>query len=160
MLVREANAGDLDSMLALECEAGTAAHWSRQSYAAIFQPDAVPRKALVLHKDGTLLGFVVALAAGPEWEIENIVVHGTARKQGVGTSLIGELLQRARIAGAEAVCLEVRESNAAARALYEKNGFFSNGLRSSYYSEPTENAVLYRYCFAAAQQPFKPVDFR
>jgi ribosomal-protein-alanine N-acetyltransferase len=42
------------------------------------------------------------------------------------------------------VFLEVRESNSAARTLYEKAGFEATGLRKSYYANPVEDAVLYR----------------
>ena len=40
--------------------------------------------------------------------------------------------------------LEVRESNAAARTLYEKAGFEQTGRRHSYYTSPLEDAILYR----------------
>ena len=40
--------------------------------------------------------------------------------------------------------LEVRENNTAARKLYEKTGFVEVGMRKNYYSNPTENAVLYK----------------
>ena len=40
--------------------------------------------------------------------------------------------------------LEVRESNIAARKLYEKAGFEPTGRRKSYYTDPLEDALLYR----------------
>jgi ribosomal-protein-alanine N-acetyltransferase len=46
------------------------------------------------------------------------------------------------------VYLEVRESNRAARSLYVKCAFIESGHRKSYYSEPEEDAVLYRLDFA------------
>jgi ribosomal-protein-alanine N-acetyltransferase len=42
------------------------------------------------------------------------------------------------------VFLEVRESNAAARTLYENAGFEQTGRRRSYYTSPLEDAILYR----------------
>ena len=39
---------------------------------------------------------------------------------------------------------EVRKSNLAARALYEKLGFSLIGERKNYYKDPTEDACLYR----------------
>ena len=38
--------------------------------------------------------------------------------------------------------LEVRKSNAAAIALYEKHGFQRAGLRPGYYQHPREDAVI------------------
>jgi ribosomal-protein-alanine N-acetyltransferase len=45
-------------------------------------------------------------------------------------------------AGASGVRLEVRASNAAAIALYRRNGFCQVGIRRAYYSAPVEDAVL------------------
>ena len=38
--------------------------------------------------------------------------------------------------------LEVRESNLSARRLYERLGFYTDGLRKGYYTDPDEDAVL------------------
>ena len=38
--------------------------------------------------------------------------------------------------------LEVRQSNAPARALYEKLGYIQAGLRRNYYENPREDAVI------------------
>jgi ribosomal-protein-alanine N-acetyltransferase len=43
------------------------------------------------------------------------------------------------------VFLEVRESNTAARTLYERAGFEQSGRRESYYTNPPEDAILYRF---------------
>jgi ribosomal-protein-alanine N-acetyltransferase len=45
-------------------------------------------------------------------------------------------------AGATTIRLEVRASNAAALALYQRYGFSTTGLRRAYYSVPVEDAVL------------------
>ena len=149
MLVRSATPADLAAMQAIAARAVTAAEWSEGHYQALFalQP---PRLALVLEEaeaEAAIEGFVVARAAGPEWEIENIAVAGPARRRGLGTRLLGDLLRRARAAGAEAVFLEVRESNHAARALYEKWAFVEGGRRRLYYRSPDEDAVVYRFSF-------------
>ena len=44
--------------------------------------------------------------------------------------------------GVTTIHLEVRESNTAAIALYEKYGFIRDGLRRGYYEEPKEDALL------------------
>jgi ribosomal-protein-alanine N-acetyltransferase len=78
-----------------------------------------------------------------EWEIENAVVAPEFRRRGVGHDLIRELLRQAQMASGTAVWLEVRESNFAARGLYEKHGFRETGRRRAYYEDPSEDAVLY-----------------
>lgn len=80
----------------------------------------------------------------PEWEIENIVVAPKVRRKGIGRQLVDALLAAAGETNSESVFLEVRESNAAARKLYESAGFQQNGRRKSYYSDPPEDAILYR----------------
>ena len=53
------------------------------------------------------------------------------------------LIERWQTAGGTALLLEVRVSNAAARALYERYGFRETGRRTAYYRDPEESAVLY-----------------
>jgi len=142
--IRGATPTDLPVMQALEKHAVTAAHWSAAQYEALFEGSGLPRVALVVEEDACVLGFVVARALGKEWEIENIAIAGSARKRGLGTRLLGELLDLARAQGAEAVCLEVRESNRAAQTLYEKWAFLEVALRPRYYRAPDEDAILYR----------------
>jgi ribosomal-protein-alanine N-acetyltransferase len=91
----------------------------------------------------TVVGFLVALRAGPEWELENIVVAEDVRGKGVGKQLIHKLFTQAQEANSNLVFLEVRESNASARRFYEKLGFQETGRRKAYYSNPTEDAILY-----------------
>ena len=91
-----------------------------------------------------MLGFVAGRVLDNEWEIENIVVAGPARRRGFGTRLLGEFLELARCRGAQAVFLEVRESNLAARRLYEKWAFVQSGRRKLYYREPEEDAIVFR----------------
>ncbi len=143
-------------MLDLERRAGTAAHWSEADYRRLLASEGCPtsaqqmcaggRVALVIEEEG-IRGFIIARALGKEWEIENLAVAGEARRGGLATRLVSELLERARADGAKAVLLEVRESNVAARQLYEKWAFEQCGRRRGYYSEPSEDAVLYRYSF-------------
>ncbi len=92
-----------------------------------------------------ILGFLVARHLAPEWELENLVVAPTARRQGLGKRLVHALLARAHETKSHSVFLEVRESNAAARSLYEKTDFAQTGRRKAYYKDPAEDALLYRF---------------
>nr|MCU0626508.1 GNAT family N-acetyltransferase [Gemmatimonadaceae bacterium] len=53
-------------------------------------------------------------------------------------------IEAAVAAGCEAIWLEVRVSNAAARALYERRGFTLVGRRRGYYRKPVEDALVLR----------------
>jgi ribosomal-protein-alanine N-acetyltransferase len=147
--IRLATVTDLPAMMALEKRAATAAHWSATQYETIFGSSGVRRIALIIHEqDETCLdGFVVARVIGEEWEIENIAIAGRARRRGLATTLLGQLLHLARTEGVAAVFLEVRESNRAARALYEKCSLLESSRRHRYYQDPEEDAILYRIDF-------------
>lgn len=142
-VIRMATTDDIDALRALEQEAPTAAHWSRVKYEAIFQPNAPPRICLVA-ENGPVQAFLVAQTVGREWELENIVVAPSARRQGLGRQLLRALLEHARQRHTLAVVLEVRVSNAAARALYQACGFVEAGARPRYYQNPQEDAVVCR----------------
>ena len=147
LTIRPATVADLPAMMSLEKRAATAAHWSAEQYAALFGGSSPDRVASILIEEPSIQGFVIARVVGDEWEIENIAIAGPARRRGLGTRLLGELLDRARARGAAAVFLEVRESNRAARALYEKWAFLESGRRPAYYQDPQEAAILYRLEF-------------
>lgn len=145
--VRAAMVTDLPGMMTLEKHSATAAHWSAVQYEALFRVPDSGRVALILQEESDLQGFVIARVVGEEWEVENIAIAASARRRGLGTRLLGEFLDLARAKGAAAVFLEVRESNQAARALYEKWAFLESGRRRRYYKDPEEDAILYRFDF-------------
>ena len=145
MLIRPATADDVLAIRALERQADAAAHWAEREYDALFAADAPLRIALVAvtESDATHIhGFVIARCTPDDWEIENVVVAPEQRRSGIGTRLIQEVLLRAEAGGATSVLLEVRESNFAARRLYEKLGFSEKGRRNDYYRDPQEDALL------------------
>jgi [ribosomal protein S18]-alanine N-acetyltransferase len=148
MNIRSAVSADVPALMALERSAATAAHWSAEQYQAIFSNRTVSRIALVIEQQSRVEGFLIARAVDREWEIENLAVAGPARRHGHGTRLLGSFLDNVRSQGAQAVFLEVRESNLAARRLYEKWAFVESGIRRRYYHEPEEDAVTYRFTFA------------
>ena len=162
MYIRPAIVADIAGIISLERQSATAGHWTEEQYHQAFQREAVGRLVLVADDSppmvsgirtgpaagSQILGFLVAQHLAPEWELENIVVAPTTRRKGIGMHLLDSLLAVARETNSNAVFLEVRESNAAARTLYEKAGFQQSGRRKSYYANPLEDAVLYRRILA------------
>ena len=143
-------------MIELDRQCETAAHWSDEQYRSALPAcgrGLTARLVLALEELGhppdsprtaTLAGFLVARHLGLEWELENIVVASASRRKGLGTRLMEELLSRVRAVGSELIHLEVRESNLAARAFYERHQFEQAGRRRGYYSNPEEDAILYQ----------------
>jgi ribosomal-protein-alanine N-acetyltransferase len=155
VLIRRATPDDVPSIRELERQTETAAHWAEREYDALFAADAPPRLALVAVSEAEsngVVGFVIARCATPEWEIENVAVAREKRRRGIGIRIIMALLHEAQVAGATSVLLEARESNLAARRLYEKLGFSRQGRRNSYYKNPDEDGVLLSFSITNLRQ--------
>ena len=73
-----------------------------------------------------------------------LAVAPVARRRGIGGLLLDEVVAGATRAGVRSLYLEVRESNSAARALYESRRFLPVGRRRGYYQRPPEDALLLR----------------
>ena len=98
------------------------------------------------YEDEDLLGYVIYMLLSEEAELLRIAVKEEARNKGIATSLLDVMRNKTRdeVKEVKSLFLEVRENNTAARKLYEKTGFVEVGMRKNYYSNPTENAVLYK----------------
>ena len=147
-MIRRPSPADLHAIITLDRESPTAAHWSQAQYDAILNAPHATERLILVSEEGSVTGFVVAHTATDEWELENIVVAESTRCRGLGCQLVQALLDVARQQHARAIFLEVRESNASARALYRACGFEESGRRPNYYSCPTEDAILYTLAFA------------
>lgn len=89
-----------------------------------------------------IVGYIVTLTLSPECEILNIAVSPEFRRKGIAEKLLMYVSAKASEKDCDTLMLEVRESNLAARTLYEKLGFYSVGRRKGYYSNPVEDAIL------------------
>jgi len=104
---------------------------------------------LVAAQDGTVAGYVIARAAADEGEILNLAVEATHHRRGVGRALVRAALTLLGASGARTVYLEVRESNTAARQLYEGLGFAVLTRRHDYYRHPVEAALVLKAAILA-----------
>ena len=89
-----------------------------------------------------LLGFIGLWLILDEGHICNVAVHPNWRGQGLGELLLRHILAACQSMGGKSITLEVRESNAAALALYSKLGFYEAGRRPNYYSDTGETALI------------------
>lgn len=115
--------------------------WSKQSFDAFL--DAEDRTFLAAEDARSLVGYAILYWVREEGCIANLAVREDARGNGVGRALVAALMDAAYRERLESVTLEVRESNAIARALYESFGFSVRGRRKNYYKRPAEDAVIY-----------------
>jgi ribosomal-protein-alanine N-acetyltransferase len=95
-------------------------------------------------KLGRLIGYAVVWTVGDQAELGNVAVDPNQRGKGIARRLVEAALERVRDRGATECFLEVRESNATAKALYEHCGFYPVGRRRDYYARPVEDAVVMR----------------
>jgi [ribosomal protein S18]-alanine N-acetyltransferase len=88
----------------------------------------------------TVLGYLICSRYDQVWHLMNVAVDPEVRRRGLGTMLLEEMLERA--GRDEGYTLEVRTSNAAAIALYERFGFRPAGTRRRYYADTGEDALI------------------
>lgn len=114
--------------------------WSRESF---WQEAANEQTAYVLALSGDrVAGYGGEWIVAGEAQVTNVAVHPDFRGRGIGKGLMRELIQRAKARGATAMTLEVRPSNTAALALYERFGLRSVGRRKGYYQDNGEDALI------------------
>ncbi len=91
-------------------------------------------------KDASLHGYVLVRLEGYEAEIDQIAVFEEDEGKGVASFLLNEVVSLLKERGVRKVFLEVREDNARAISLYERQGFVPYNVRKNYYGD--KNAVL------------------
>ena len=140
LIYREGNAADLDAVYRLNCEVFPES-WSLEGLRDALQGGY----ELLLCMDGDrLAGYLLSHDVLDEVHIMQVAVAPPYHRQGIAEQLSRNLLAAKQ---GMALLLEVRASNLAAQALYEKLGFVHSGLRKAYYvpkheGEPREDAVL------------------
>jgi ribosomal-protein-alanine N-acetyltransferase len=87
-------------------------------------------------------GYIVYWLYAGELHIHNLAVRKERQRAGIAAALLEEALAHARKEEAKQAFLEVRSSNEAACALYQKNGFRLVGVRKGYYRETGEDALV------------------
>jgi ribosomal-protein-alanine N-acetyltransferase len=131
VVIRSAAEQDLPAILEIQSATPEASQWNPRDYLSY--------ECRVADYDGVVVGFLVARrVAEGEWELLNLAVSPAFRRRGIGLQLLREAIERQR----GEFFLEVRESNAAARELYRRAGFRTITIRSQYYANPIEAAIV------------------
>lgn len=126
---RRMTAADLDAVMAIENR--IYAHpWTRGNFADSLDAGY---HCWIAESRGAIVGYsVVAIAAG-EAHLLNLSIAAGWQRRGLGAEFLRFIVKLARDYAAEGIFLEVRPSNAAARALYRRAGFNDIGVRRAYY---------------------------
>lgn len=116
--------------------------WSEKSVASELEN---PLSYWLVAMDGEkLVGYVGSQTVLGETDMMNVAVCPDYRRQGIAEGLILALIAALKARESHCLALEVRDSNASARALYEKLGFSEIGRRKNYYRSPKEDALILR----------------
>ena len=102
-------------------------------------------KYIVVKEKGTIVGFAGLWFSPIDAEITNIVTKKTKRKRGIGSLLLGKLIEMAKEEKRDNISLEVNESNIAAGILYENAGFEIVGIRKNYYNGKDNAIIMTKY---------------
>lgn len=97
---------------------------------------------IIMEVDGEKSGYAGFWNIAGEAQVTRVAVSKACRGNGYGNSLSQALVEKAWQEGADAVTLEVRESNLVAQKAYKKCGFESSGIRPGYYEDTHEGAVI------------------
>lgn len=97
---------------------------------------------MVMEINGEVAGYGGMWLIMEEAHVTNVAVLKKYRGKKLGERLMRELQNTASFFGAVRMTLEVRPSNHVAKALYEKLGFYSVGIRRGYYTDNREDAVI------------------
>lgn len=131
----------VDAVAAIEAQA-YAFPWSRGNF---IDSLAAGYLAEVLVERDQVIAYHVAMKVVDELHLLNITVAPPQQGRGHAVRLLDHLVRQARDSGLRAIWLEVRESNARARGVYERYGFDIVGRRPGYYPAPgglREDALL------------------
>jgi len=132
---------DIDAVVALEAVSFTNP-WPRDMLARELMQSAVSRLYVLRTVDRAVAAFCLCWMIVDELHINTIAVDPALRRHGLATRLIRHVMAEAVLGGARRATLEVRRSNTAALALYERLGFAVCAVRPGYYSAPDEDALI------------------
>ena len=100
------------------------------------------RHYVVARVEGTVVGYAGLMLSLDEGHVTTIAVDPAWQRHQIGTRLMLNLNRAALARGARHLTLEVRVSNTAAQAMYQRFGFETEGLRKNYYAETKEDALI------------------
>jgi ribosomal-protein-alanine N-acetyltransferase len=136
---RPMNSSDLSEVIEIE-RASFAYPWSTNFFLQELKVNCA-RSLLAVVGDKPV-GYVIYWMLQHEIDVHNLAVHPAYRRHGIGKALLEAVIEEARRQGASQVTLEVRKSNEAAQKLYQALGFSAKGVRTAYYSDDGEDALI------------------
>jgi [ribosomal protein S18]-alanine N-acetyltransferase len=138
---RPATERDIPEMLAIEVQSFPSP-WSGEMFEKELTLDFSRRLVAEMKADKSVAGFVLCRMSGPVADIMTIAVKPDLRKSGLGGYILNKMMAEMVSLGVTEVWLEVRPGNLAAQALYLKSGIKKTGVRTKYYTDTGEDAII------------------
>ena len=135
MKLRRASFADCEILEFLHASCFPDETWNAMAFAGLLASPGMFALLAPVGGEGWPAGFILARAIAGEAEIVAIGVDPARRRNGTGAALLEGAIELARVAGAEAVFLEVAENNNQACQLYTRRGFIKIGRRANYYRQ-------------------------
>jgi len=120
--------------------------WTLEMFIASFHAG---HGMFVAKSEDKIVGFLIIMDVMEQLEILNIATHPDFHKQGIASQLLSFLKNYAKQREINSMFLEVRKSNQAAIALYQKFEFEQIGIRKKYYKTDSgqEDALMMQFSF-------------
>ena len=139
LVIAPAGEGDLDAIDEIE-RLSFPAPWPKETFAGELRREWA--RIDVGRVGDLIVGFNNYWIVAAELHILAIATHPEARGRGFGRRLLDHALAQAAASGCQLATLEVRRSNHAAIALYERAGFQTVHVRANYYQDDGEDALV------------------
>jgi ribosomal-protein-alanine N-acetyltransferase len=143
-MIREAKPEDVEAVARLEAESLGDDAWSRALVEEGVTGALPTIHYLVAEVDGEVTAYAVASVVADISELQRIAVTPAARRQGIASALLTEVVELARAGEADRLLLEVRDTNEEALAFYAANGFVEVDRRPRYYRDGSTAVVMRR----------------
>jgi len=131
---------DLDKVMHIELRAFPAP-WTVLAYALELRHNKDAFYMVLETKQEGIVGYIGVWCIDEVSQIVRVAVGKEHRRQGWAARLLEKATHIAVGKGAQVVTLEVRESNAAAIAFYESQGFSPIDRIKGFYTNPDEDAI-------------------
>ena len=141
---RPMTALDLVSAIAIEKEVYGKTAWSADQFKEEFAKAPKSAQYLAAEIEGQLIAYAGIFYVADVADIHTLTVVADQRRKGIGRELLKRLIDWARVKKAQAIMLEMRLGNDAARPLYESFGFIEISKRENYYGPGLTAVVMHK----------------
>jgi [ribosomal protein S18]-alanine N-acetyltransferase len=140
LIIRTMEPADLEAVLVIE-QASAPHPWTAGIFADELAQTETRRYVVAVEND-RVVGFCGLLLSLDEGHITNVAVDPSLRRRGYAHEMMLVTVRTAIAKSLRALTLEVRVSNTAAIALYQRFGFAPGGVRPRYYPDNGEDALI------------------